>query len=102
MPFFPNLPESALVKDVYPLNPKLFRMWCAVEEGIMRGPSTFTPGERELMGAYCSKLNECTYCYSSHSVAAKYLGADIAVLQPLLDNIDTAPVDERMKPIFRY
>ena len=37
----------------------------------MRGPSAFTPGERELMGAYVSRLNSCTYCYSSHSEAAR-------------------------------
>jgi uncharacterized peroxidase-related enzyme len=102
MPFLPTLPPDALVKDVYPLNPKLFRAWCAVEEGIMRGPSAFTPGERELMGAFCSKLNECTYCYSSHSAAAKYLGVDVAVLQPLLDEVDTAAIEQRIKPIFRY
>ena len=70
MPLFPSLPEDALVKDVYPMNPTLFRVWCEVEEGIMRGPSELSPGERELMGAFCSALNECTYCQSSHWEAA--------------------------------
>jgi len=102
MPLLPSLPDDALVKDVYPLNPPLFRAWCAVEEGIMRGPSAFTAGERELMGAFVSSLNACTYCYSSHSEAAKHLGIDAAVFQPLLADIDSAPVDERLKPVFRF
>jgi len=102
MPFFPSLPEDALVKDVYPMNPSLFRSWCEVEESIMRGPSVFTPGERELMGAYCSRLNDCTYCYSSHSEAAVILGVERSVFEPLMENIDSAPVDDKLKPIFHF
>lgn len=102
MPLFPSLPEDALVKDIYPLNPPLFREWCKVEESIMRGPSTFSPGERELMGAYCSQLNSCSYCHSSHWEAAKLFGIDEAVFDPLMKDIDTAPIDDRLKPIFRY
>jgi uncharacterized peroxidase-related enzyme len=102
MPLFPSLPDDALVKDVYPMNPDLFRAWCQVEEGIMRWPSAFSPGERELIGAFCSKLNACTYCYSSHAAAARHLGVDSSVIDPLIDDIDTAPVDERLKPVLRF
>jgi uncharacterized peroxidase-related enzyme len=102
MPLFPSLPDDALVKDVYPLNPKLFRIWCEVEEGIMRGPSKLSPGERELMGAFCSALNECTYCQSSHWEAAVAFGIDREIFDPLMESIDTADVDEKLKPIFRY
>lgn len=102
MPLFPSLPEDALVKDVYPMNPRLFRHWCEVEEAIMRWPSAFTPGERELMGAYVSQLNSCTYCYSSHSQAARFLGVDEAVIQPLMTDLETAPIGDRLKPVFRF
>lgn len=102
MPLFPSLPEDALVKDVYPLNPKMAHLWCQVEEAIMRWPSAFTPGERELMGAYCSKLNDCTYCYSSHASAAGHLGSDPSVIEPLLADIDSAPIDAKLKPVFHY
>ncbi len=102
MPLFPSLPDDALVADVYPMNPKLFRVWCEVEEGIMRGPSAFSPGEREMMGAYCSTLNACTYCASSHSEAAIAFGIDRAVFEPLMEDIETAPVDDTLKPVFRF
>ncbi len=102
MPLLPSLPEDALVKDVYPLNPEMFRHWCIVEQAIMRGPSEFTAGEREVMGAFVSKLNECTYCWSSHSEAAKHLGADPEPIAALLDDIETAPVSEKMRPVYRY
>ena len=102
MPFMPSMPPDALVKDVYSLGPELFRHWLHVEEGIMRGPSAFTPGERELMAAYVSRLNSCTYCASSHSEAAVILGVEPNVLEGLMSDVDTAPIDERFRPIFRF
>ncbi len=102
MPLFPSFPDDAIVKDAYPVNPKLFKIWCEVEEAIMRWPSAFSAGERELMGAYCSSLNECTYCYSSHSEAAIAFGVDRTVFEPLMVDIDTAPVDDKLKPVFKF
>jgi alkylhydroperoxidase family enzyme len=61
MPFMPSMPADALVRDVYSINPQTFRHWLHVEEAIMRGPSAFTAGERELIAAYVSRLNSCTY-----------------------------------------
>ena len=102
MPFFPSMPADALVKDVYSLSPASFRHWVHVEEAIMRGPSAFTPGERELMAAYVSQLNSCSYCHSSHSEAAVLLGVDRAVLEAIMVDVETAPVDPRFKPIFKF
>lgn len=102
MPLFPSLPDDALVKDIYPLNPKLFRIWCQVEEAAMRGSSDFTPGERELMGAFCSELNACTYCWSSHFEAAVKFGIPRDVFEPLMSDIDTAPIRDELKPVFHF
>ena len=102
MPFFPSMPDDALVKHIYPINPDLFRPWCVVEEAIMRGPSVFSPGERELMGAYVSRLNSCTYCYSSHSEAAVVLGVDPGIFEPLMESIEMSPLDDKLKPVFAF
>jgi len=102
MPFMPSMPADALVKDVYSLDPQTFRYWLHVEEAIMRGASAFTAGERELMAAYVSRLNSCTYCASSHSEAAIVLGVERQLLEALIADIDTAPIDKRFKPIFKF
>lgn len=102
MPWLPSLPANALVKDVYAMRPQMFRHWLHVEEDIMRGPSVFTAGERELMAAYVSRLNSCTYCASSHSEAAVYLGVAPEMLEGLMQDVDTAPVADRLKPVFKY
>jgi len=102
MPFMPSIPVDALVKDVYLIDPQTFRHWLHVEEAIMRGASAFTAGERELMAAYVSRLNSCTYCASSHSEAAIVLGVERHLLEALMADVDTAPIDKRFKPIFKF
>ncbi len=101
MPFMPSMLANALVKQVYALNPQSFHHWIHVEEAIMRGPSAFTSGERELMAAYVSRLNSCTYCASSHSEAAIILGVEPHLLEGLMTDIDAAPIDKRFVPIFK-
>ena len=102
MPLMPSMPADALVKDVYSINPQTFRHWLHVEEAIMRSPSAFTAGERELMAAYVSRLNSCTYCASSHSEAAVIFGIDPLSLDALMVDVDTAPIDKRFRPIFTF
>jgi len=44
-------------------------------EILLRGPSTLTPGERELIATYVSSENDCFFCQSIHgAVAAYHLG----------------------------
>jgi uncharacterized peroxidase-related enzyme len=38
---------------------------------IMRRPSTLSVGERELIAAYVSRINECQFCYRSHKACAE-------------------------------
>lgn len=40
---------------------------------LMRRPSTLSTGERELIAAYVSRLNECQFCYRSHKACAEEL-----------------------------
>jgi uncharacterized peroxidase-related enzyme len=68
----------------------------------MRGPSPLSPGERELIAAYVSGVNSCRYCYGLHSLVARGFGIDESVFKSLMDDIDLAPVDARLKPILRY
>jgi uncharacterized peroxidase-related enzyme len=47
----------------------------AMGQTIMRRPRGLSIGDRELIGAFVSKLNECDFCYDSHAACARqYLG----------------------------
>jgi uncharacterized peroxidase-related enzyme len=41
---------------------------------LMRRPSGLTVGERELIAAFASKMNECQFCYRSHKSCAEETG----------------------------
>lgn len=66
---------------------------------VMRDPSPLTAAQRELIFAFCSGLNACTYCYESHSVGAVELGVDEKLFTELMEDIDSSPAPDEMKPI---
>ncbi len=102
MTFFPSLPEDASTGDVQDPYPELYEPWQAFSEALMRGPSPLSVAERELIAAYVSGLNACSYCVGGHRPAAEAFGIAPDVFDKLMADVDTAPVDERLKPIFRF
>src|SRR5215813_7103649 len=69
-------------------------------ELLLRGPSTLTPGERELIGAYVSELNGCEYCSRSHGACATALLPDgTAVMEQVRADVGTAPVSAKLKAL---
>lgn len=55
--------------------PELFgRAWMHFIEPVMRGRSEWSNGDRELIGAFISRLNDCPFCVGVHSgIAESYL-----------------------------
>jgi len=97
-----SLPDDTALLQIFEAYPDTARVLLPLHEQVMRAPSPFTPGERELIAAYVSGLNACTYCNSIHTVTAREFGVPEQVLAAVLDDLDTAPVDERMRPVLRY
>lgn len=101
MKFLNNLPENATLLHAFALWPDTAGCIAALNRHVMRGPSEFSPAERELMAAYVSRLNSCGYCSGVHIETAAAFGVDAALLEQLVANIDTAPIDDRLRPVFR-
>jgi uncharacterized peroxidase-related enzyme len=90
------------MRDLYRAYPPTCRPLGELTETAMRGPSPFTQGERELIAAYVSGLNACVYCHGTHVGVAEACGVAPGLVKALLHDIETAPVEARMKPILRY
>ena len=44
---------------------------------LLHAPNSLTRGERELIAAYVSSLNDCTFCHDSHAaIASCHLNED--------------------------
>jgi uncharacterized peroxidase-related enzyme len=66
---------------------------------LLRGPSTLTEGERELIATVVSHNNECKFCTSAHTAAVDLLLGECDTAQRVKENIETAPVSEKMKAL---
>jgi uncharacterized peroxidase-related enzyme len=69
---------------------------------LLHGPSGLTPGERELIASYVSKLNDCEFCHYSHSASANaHLGDNGKTVGCIIDDIESAPVSDKLKALLR-
>lgn len=69
---------------------------------LMHGPSCLTSGERELIASYVSKLNNCAFCHGTHSASANvHLGDNGEASSCIIDDMDSAPVSDKMKALLR-
>ncbi len=67
----------------------------------MRGPSAWSVGDRELMAAFVSKMNECTICIGAHSAVATMASQDKAKVAAVLTDLETAPIEEPLRATLR-
>lgn len=102
MPFLPSLPKGASLLNLFKTFPETSIPLIQFHEVLLRGPSPFTEGERELIASYVSGLNHCRYCHGVHSATAKLLGIRHELVDSRLDIDTAAAVDEKMRPVLRY
>jgi uncharacterized peroxidase-related enzyme len=71
----------------------------ALVDILLRGPSTLTPGERELIAMYVSSQNDCLYCQTIHgAVAARHLGSESVVID-VACRLQDADVSHKLKAL---
>ena len=67
---------------------------------LLRGPSTLTPAEREMIATYVSSRNGCDFCRLSHAAAASaHLGGDEGLIEHVVLNYETAHISDKMKAL---
>ena len=69
-------------------------------EALLRGPSSLTSAERELIAAYVSSGNECYFCTQSHAAAARvHFDEQRGVVDQVLADLQAAPVSAKLKAL---
>jgi uncharacterized peroxidase-related enzyme len=88
------------IRGLFRFRPEAARPLNELVEVLLRGPSSLTPGERELIAAYVSGLNDCKYCSSSHSAyAAAQLPGGMALVAEVRADAASAPVSAKLKAL---
>ena len=100
------MPHIKLRDDLYGITSLLdFRKetaapLCELTQVLLRGESTLTESERELIAAYVSSLNDCVFCSSAHTAATCLLPEGEATgMKPMLDDLNELNITPKMKSL---
>jgi uncharacterized peroxidase-related enzyme len=67
----------------------------------MRGPSPWSVGDRELMAAYVSKVNDSPFCIAAHTAIAGRAYQDRPRVTAVLADLESAPIEEPLRATLR-
>ncbi len=72
----------------------------ALADVLLHAESSLSRGERELIAAYVSALNDCEFCHHSHAaVASCHLGDEGDIVTAVVRDAYSAPVSPKMKAL---
>lgn len=92
-----HLPGIIGPLEGFPRTGKILRM---LAQELLRGESSLTSGERELIATFVSARNNCEFCQHSHGYTAKQLlDVDIDFIEKVKTDPEKAPVSEKMKAL---
>ncbi|WP_339672996.1 peroxidase-related enzyme [uncultured Roseovarius sp.] len=102
MPLLPSLPDPAHLMDLHARFPRNVRPLMEYTDGLLRSDGELSIGQRELIATYVSALNACTFCAGAHRAYAEVFGIDAGLIDALIADVDTAPIDEKLRPLLAY
>jgi uncharacterized peroxidase-related enzyme len=81
--------------------PDTGRLLQELADALLRSePHPLSRGERELIAAYVSGLNECTFCVASHSAfAARQLDGGMHLVNQVHADPEAAPVSAKLRAL---
>ena len=96
-----QLPEGLPgITSGFAFRPETAKPLRELAETLLRGPHSLTSGEREMIAALVSSLNDCHFCQASHSAAAAHhLDGNYALVDAVKCDHERAPVSEKLKSL---
>jgi uncharacterized peroxidase-related enzyme len=96
-----DLPEGIPgIRSNFAFRPETARPLCDLAEVLLRDENTLGRGERELIAAYVSNLNECAFCQASHSAfAAVQLDGGMALVEEVKRDPSTAEISDKLRSL---
>jgi uncharacterized peroxidase-related enzyme len=100
MPHIKLSSDEPGIRGLFTFRPETARPLNELVEVLLRDESTLTRGERELIAAYVSALNECNYCFNSHAAyAAAQLPGGMALVEQVRADVGAAAVSAKLKTL---
>lgn len=95
------LPEGLPgITSGFAFRPETAKPMRELAEVLLRGPSTLTSGEREMIATFVSTRNDCFFCQTSHrAAAAHHLDCDYNLVDAVRFDHHTAPISAKLKAL---
>jgi len=69
-------------------------------EEILRGPSSLTSAEREVIATFVSSGNDCFFCANTHAATARHLlGPEGGIVDQVTADLPRAPISAKLKAL---
>jgi uncharacterized peroxidase-related enzyme len=91
------------IRSLFVFRPETARPLNDLVQTLLHNPHpTLSPGERELIATYVSRLNTCTYCCNIHGAIAQHqLGNNAELVRQVLTDPETAPISGKLKVLLK-
>jgi uncharacterized peroxidase-related enzyme len=97
-----KFPEYPKIWDLFAFGQSYTTHLARFTNGVLRDPASISPGLRELVAAYTSRLNECQFCTKAHAAAASELLGSEELVASVLADPEISPLQEKEKALLRF
>ena len=96
-----HLPEGLPgITSGFAFRPETAKPMRELAEVLLRGPSSLSSGEREVIASFVSTLNDCYFCQTSHrAAAAHHLDGNYPLVDAVRFDYRNANVSEKLKSL---
>jgi uncharacterized peroxidase-related enzyme len=96
-----SLPEGLYgIRSAMAFRPETAKPLNELVEVLLHGPSSLSPGERELIATYVSHENDCYYCQTIHgAIAAASLNDNEALVMKVKYDFQSAEISDKLKAL---
>jgi uncharacterized peroxidase-related enzyme len=80
--------------------PETAKPMSELAEILLRGPSSLTSGEREIIASSVSYWNDCHFCHTSHGAAAvAHLKSGISLIDDIKADLPATEVSDKLRAL---
>lgn len=102
MPKLPSLKDDATLFDLFQQFPGHAQTLMPYVDSVLRGPGAWDIADRELIAAYVSSLNACSFCLGGHILYAEAFGIPAETISAALKDPATAGLGPQMTATLGY
>jgi len=95
-----QLPEELPgIRALLAFRPETAKPLGALADALLHAPGTLSPGERELIAAFVSRLNSCAFCHNSHAAIAACHLSDEGLVESVMQDPEAAHISSKLKAL---